>query len=455
MVCNANFLSALKNILTPEIFAPCWVVAYSGGIDSHALLVALHQLRQENGSLPLLRAIHVNHNLQENAALVETHCQAVCDSLNIPLQRVSVRVCRQKGESIEAIARAMRYDVFLQCLSKEERIFTAHHLDDQAETLLLQGLRGAGIRGLSGMLQSVTFGSGKLVRPFLSFSRAQLLLFAEHNQLMWMEDPSNQEVCLARNYIRQHVMPSIKAQFPQAAKTLSRSAAHCAQTQALLSEYVHDDLLRTLDERGEALFLPVFLRFSRLKQREILRAYFSSLHYPLPSEVKLEHVLRNVVLARIDAAPCVSWAGVDVRRYQHKLYALAPLPWHDVRQVLSWDLKTPLQLQNNLGVLVAKPAKSSGLLLPADALVTVRFRRGGERLTLAGRGGHSLKKLFQEWGVKPWLRDRVPLVYVGERLAAVVGFATDQQFAASAGPRGVDISLLTSCDNILHSKTGI
>lgn len=433
MASHTDLNQALHAALCVHAKSSSFLVAYSGGVDSHVLLHALSSL-----NLPV-RAIHINHALSNNADAWEVHCKSVCDKLNVPFASIKVAVNPKKSESLEACARAARYGAILSHMQEDECVLTAQHQDDQAETLLLQMLRGAGPMGLSAMAGAMPFGTGLLLRPFLPISQDVISEYARAFKLEWIHDESNNDTRFARNALRHRVMPEIKAIAPSAVKTMARTASHLAQMQALLNEYAEDDLRVVMD--GDGLSIEKLLLYSSARQKAIIRAWLCMLGLPLPSEVKLSHIFSDVVQAREDASPCVAWRGAEIRRYGGKLFALTALPEHDAHQQFVWFLAEPLTLPDSLGELHARPAQTGGLRVARDACVDIRFRQGGEVLVLPGRGRRTLKKCFQEWGVYPWMRDRVPLVYVNGTLALVVGHTVDQRFLAADGAPGVSISL--------------
>src|SRR5690606_38380138 len=218
-------------------------VAYSGGLDSTVLL---HALAARRDALPApLHAVHVNHNLHPDSARWARDCQAVCDALDVPMESFAVTVGNGRGVSVEAAARDARYDVFRDLLEDDELLLTAQHQDDQLETFLLQAFRGAGPHGLAAMPRQAPFGRGRLCRPLLDFSRAELEAWARARGLEWLDDPSNAEARFARNFLRLEILPALRQRWPQLAATVSRSARHCAEAAWLLDEMAALDLAET------------------------------------------------------------------------------------------------------------------------------------------------------------------------------------------------------------------
>jgi len=412
-------------------------LAYSGGCDSHVLLHAAAQL-QRRGAIAPLHAVHIDHGLHPASADWARHCTAVCASLELPLLCLRVNARPAPGESPEAAARQARYRAIAEVTEPGDCLLTAHHQDDQAETLLLQLLRGGGPHGLAAMPELAPFARGQHARPLLAFPRAELQGYAEAQGLRWIDDPSNADTGYDRNYLRREVLPALRGRWPAVARVLTRSAAHQAEAAQLLDVLAAQDLVSCRSEQPACLDIPSLLKLDEARQRNALRFWLKNLGYKLPDTVRLAHVQRDVLQAAQDRMPVVSWEGVELRRYREHLYALAPPAPGEVNAILTWDLHGPLRLPDGAS-LTALPAQGKGVKAAlSDAAVTVRFRQGGEHCQISPRGStRPLKKLLQERGVPPWLRERIPLLYVGERLAAVADYWVCAPFHAAADERGV------------------
>lgn len=282
-----------------------FLVGFSGGRDSHVLLHALRTY--EN-----VRAIHVNHGLLPDAKKWEERCIEWCESYDIPLVVCSLNLVPILGESLENVARKARYNAFLTHLQPHEILMTAHHLNDQAETVLLQLLRGAGVKGLAAMPLVKRMGKGWHARPFLTISQEEIAEYAKEHQLEWVEDPSNTDLRFRRNFLRHQVMDNLATLNPDYARCLARSAMHCAQTQSLLESYLEQDLVAC--EKGEALIVSVLKAWPQTRQQAIFRLWLSKKGYPLPSTLKLQVILEQMTQARIDRKPCVEWGDVQAVR---------------------------------------------------------------------------------------------------------------------------------------------
>jgi tRNA(Ile)-lysidine synthase len=419
--------------------ACCWV-AYSGGVDSHALLHALAALRH---GLPCrIAAVHVNHGLQTAAGAWDEHCRAVCTGLGVPYVSLQVDGRAAAGESREAAARAARYAVLKAWLPQRHYLMTAQHRDDQAETLLLQLLRGSGVKGLAAMPRLAPFGGGYLMRPLLECSRDALLDYARENRLNWVDDPSNQDISLDRNFLRHQVLPVLRQRWPALSATLSRSARHCAGAAMILEDMARQDLETLIDEPKDTLPVAGLLQLPPERQRNSVRQWLKGTGGTTPSEAVLARIMNDMLGGRTDAEACVRWGACELRRYRDRLYLLPQLPRQGTPALLEWRPETALELPQAGGVLSACRRTGGGVRAAAfaGAEVRVTWRRGGERCRPAGRRHHhALKKLFQESAIPPWERGRIPLVYIGDELAAVADLWVCDPFSAGPGEPGFSI----------------
>ncbi|WP_084260316.1 tRNA lysidine(34) synthetase TilS [Thiothrix lacustris] len=396
-----------------------YLIGFSGGMDSHVLLHACASLR---GQYPHLcfRALHIDHGLQAVSAAWAEHCRAVCTALGIPLHSETLQLVIPAGASLEAVARTARYAAFSQHLQPGEIVLTAHHQNDQAETLLLHLVRGSGVDGLAAMPEIRPFAQGVLGRPLLACSRAELSAYAKQHKLNVIDDPSNQDSRFDRNFLRHQVVPVLEQRWPALGKTLARAARLQGESRQLLEGFLREKLPSMHGSKPGTLSVSQLLAEDAVMQKALLREWLAQRGFRLPEEKKLLQVLHDVLHCRPDATPCVQWEGCDIRRYRDDMYAMPPLSAHDPKQVLVWNTREPLFIASLGRTLVAE----SGY----PETVTVRFRQGGESVYLSQRGGHhALKHLFQEWGVPPWERERLPLVFVGERLVAIEGILPMEQ----------------------------
>jgi tRNA(Ile)-lysidine synthase len=425
----------LRQSLSRMPVTSCYWVAYSGGLDSHVLLRAGQKVIQDTRSGQELKAVHVHHGLHPEASLWEQHCEKVCQGLGVPLRRLHVDARPHAGESPEAAARRARYSALAEVLGKGQVLLTAHHQNDQAETLLLQLLRGSGPRGLAAMPECMRFGAGWLGRPLLALPREALRRYGILHDLRWIEDSSNLDDSYDRNFLRHEILPRIQGRWPAAIRNLARAARHQADAAALMEEQGYTDLQAVRGPTPDTLAVAALRELSETRLRNTLRIWIRALGIPLPGTAQLTQILSTMLATPTDRAPLVRWPGAEVRRYRDLIYALFPLVHHDPAQVFSWRPGETLVLPH--GQLRAQAVQGSGLsaCLCAPEQVEVRFRQGGERCLAYGHH-HSLKKLLQARGIPPWQRDRLPLIYVGGQLAAVAGLTICEPYRARPAEPG-------------------
>lgn len=414
--------AALSQVLERFPRPSGWLVAYSGGLDSSVLLHTLSRLR-ETAQQPL-RAVHVQHGLLPHADAWSRHCAAECARLEVPLEVVRLALKVPSGESIEAFARTARYAALAERLQAGEMLLTGQHQDDQAETLLLQLLRGAGIEGLAGMPACRKWQRGWQARPLLDFSRAELRDWALAHGIEWVEDVSNQDLRFDRNYLRHEVMPRLLERWPGARHTLARSAGHLAASLGVLREEAGDDLQRCREEGG-TLRLDCLAGLSIARRAMVIRAWIQEQGHQVPGQRRMQTIERQVMGASPDRSPCIAWADVALRRYRNRLCLTPhPLPAPPSEE-LAWPEASTLRLPPACGELqLVEDSAGIPRRYWSEGRVSVRWPRPDLRCRLAERAGsRSLKKLCQEWGVPPWERPYLPLVYVDERLAAIAGIA--------------------------------
>ena len=429
-----KLLERLLGFPNPRRF---WV-AYSGGVDSHTLLHALAMLRPRLSAE--VAAVHVDHGLEARSGEWTRHCEAVCAALSIPLEthRLSLEV--GAGESVEAVAREGRYGVFRRLLDAGDILLTAHHLTDQAETVLLQLIRGSGPSGLAAMPAITRLGEAWLARPFLDLSRDEIVQYAEAQGLAWVDDPSNRSVDMDRNYLRREVMPRLAARWPSVAVTFARSARHCAEAQGLIDGLAAADLQGLIDGVDGSLAVAGVSALPPPRARAVLRAWIRGRGHRLPDTVRLDRIMTEMLTAKPDRNPLVAWGGTEIRRYRGRLYAIAPLPppapgWH-----AEWEGEVPLELPGGGSLRTARGGRGIPDARWRGARREVSFRSEGVRLRPAGRGvSVSFKKFCQERGIPPWERAGIPLLYLDGELAAVADLCLCEGFATAEGEPGIGI----------------
>ena len=428
--------AALASAITPGAHL---VAGLSGGLDSMALLSALAELSTRLRFS--LRALHVNHGISPNASRWAGFCAAQCARLGIPLQTEAVDISPYRALGLEGAARMARYEAFARV--DADFVVLAQHRDDQAETLLLRLLRGAGVRGLSGMvpLRAHAGARAKLARPLLDVPRAEIEAYARERGLEWIEDESNADTVRARNFLRHEVLPLMERQFPAARAAIARAAANLGEASELVDAMAQADLAACSDGEFVAVFPLLALGVARAKNA--LRRWCDTRGIEPLSSARLGELLRQLRESRVDARTSLVAGKWELQRYRDRLHLkpAAPAPGSDLNE--EWNGENALPLLALGGVLRFKPEEGRGLSverLRSDR-VTVRLRKGGERLRLdLRRPRRTLKNLFQERGVPPWRRDRLPLVYCGESLVSVPGVGDACEFRAGPGEAGLIVT---------------
>jgi tRNA(Ile)-lysidine synthase len=365
------------------------VVALSGGLDSTVLLHALADIIPRER----LRAIHIHHGLSPNANHWQTHCISLCKSLGVALTTLQVQGRPAQGESIEAWARDQRYTLLEQHLQDGELLMTAQHADDQAETVLLALLRGSGPKGLAAMPLIKPFGKGFHVRPLLELSRNILEDYAHEHQLSWVHDESNDDHSYDRNFLRHAVTPVLEQRWPSLAQTLVRVASHCAEQEKVLEALLAPLWPSMLGSQPGTLSITELTKQDVLVQKALIRGWLEHGGHSMPGHKMLDEILHTLIPAAEDARPQVNWGEVSVRRYRDDLYALRPQETQSLKDIcIEWEGTHPLTLPLGAGVISPDPGLGS---------CTIRF----------DQQGLGLKKTFQELGIPPWQRARIPLIY--------------------------------------------
>ncbi len=394
------------------------LVGYSGGRDSSLLLA----LAAERWPKRRLRAVHVDHGWRSDSAQWARHCRARARELGVRCDIATVDSQPRQGEGAEAAARAARYAALAERLGPRDLLLTAHHRDDQAETLLLALLRGGGVHGWAGMPQCRELGAGVQLRPWLETPRAVIAAEAQRRGLGWLDDPANADPNYDRVWLRREILPALAERWPEVEATLARAAEQAGAAAEAVDTLAARDYVLCRGRIDGTLDCAALAALPPRRQRALLRWWIARAGLPRPPAARLETARRQLVEAAANRTPCIDWPGGEVRGWNGAAWALRPrppvepattYPWHDRSQAL--DLPDRRLTPETLAQLGIAPA--------ADADVRVGFRRGGERFRPVGAArAEPLKELLRRAGMPPWERDRAPLIYVDGELAAVVGF---------------------------------
>ena len=463
------------------------LIGLSGGVDSVVLLHLLHQLAPRFSWQ--LSALHVHHGISQNADAWAEFCSNLCAKYHISLHVEYVDISPLRAHGIEAAARKLRHAAFAGQVC--DFVALAHHADDQVETLLLQLLRGAGVRGASAMpvlscvegpapslmeslairlscletpakslvkpkrlLHSERDGSQNLLRPLLNCSRQGILDYAEAHGLQWIEDESNADESYPRNFLRHRLLPLLEEKFPAYRDTLTRSTQHFAEASELLDDLARLDAQPTsplpsgvwVGEKGKGhdatLEVSRLQSLPRHRAKNLLRYFLHSDGAPLPQAVQLDEMLHQLCSARADAAVCIDYGGWQVRRYRDRVYVMRALGDFDRNLILPWHGEARLDWHALNSSLVFAHTQGEGVSLAKlqHAPVTIRLRCGGELLRPHQNAAtRTLKNLLQESCIPPWQRDRLPLLYCGNELVCVHGVAVAAEYQAAPEEAGIQL----------------
>jgi tRNA(Ile)-lysidine synthase len=418
-------------------------VALSGGVDSVVLLHILHQLQKTHHFT--LKATHVHHGLSKNADKWVKFCEKLCTKLSVPLDVNYIKLPQKKLLGIEGEARRLRYEKLLQ--SKTDLVVLAHHEDDQAETFLLQLIRGAGVKGLSSMGH---FDDSRcLWRPLLNTSRIEIESYAKKHQLKWIEDESNQNTDFDRNFIRLKVLPILKNRFSYIIKVISRSASHLAEAQRLLDELAKIDLKSYLKSNNykHKLQVKTLEKLSLSRAKNVLRYWLEINDQLMPSKDLLDELLRQVLTAKKDATIKIQLSkDFEIRRYKDEIYIVKKNKNKEKNYAIIWKGEPEILLPNGTQ-LNFKKVKGSGINFKFldNQKLKIRNRQGGEFFKPdSNRPTKKIKQLLQESDLPPWEREFFPIIFVGDELAAVPNFGIDQKYQAGTQMTGLEVNLIQS-----------
>lgn len=421
-----TLLSTVESALSDFLDLPSqtFLLGLSGGLDSMVLLSLLSELSQAYPHHHF-SAAYINHGLNADAQSWATHCAKSCEKMGIPFTSLNVSLPAKSVAGMEADAREARYEALLGCLPDKGCLLLAQHQDDQAETFLLQLKRGAGPKGLAGMpLVRETERGINICRPLLTATREDLYQFAIAKGLKWVEDPSNQDSSIERNFLRNDVLPVIKSRWPEFSATVSRSAQLCGEQQSLLDEVVGEKLRSVLTEPDQ-LPLDAFLELDPRWQRQLLRQWVFNVTGLLPPQSLLRE-LNNVIHAREDANPEVKLDIWSVRRFRNVLYLMAQ-PHGRPAKTSQYTLNEQVSIELEDGFKLVFKAENdafSQLQLPSKVehpSLEVRYGEYAEKFRPSySEFSKPLKQWFKAWEMPPWEREKVAKVYVEAELSAIV-----------------------------------
>ncbi len=426
-------------------------VAYSGGLDSSVLLHSLSGIPEYKERV---YAIHVNHGLSPNSKSWIKHCEKFCNDLGINL--ISLKIDLKSSKNSENLLRQARYKALISCLKKGDVLCTAHHQDDHIETVLFRILRGTGIKGLGGIEKYSQMKGTNLIRPLISYSRKDLLDYANKFKVNWIEDESNEDVSISRNFIRKKVIPGLKNDnWPEYKNSISYLSVKAKEANEILDEIGHLDLKVCASESLDRISIHKIKELSHARALNVLFTWLvMNTHLGISNKIT-DQVYKSIVLASENSNPVVTFGkkgevgSFQIRRFNNFLHhlPLARVESLSNKKVWKWNTDNPLELPT--GILSKQVSLGKGISSHlTEPGISIKGRVGGERCKPEGRSkSQKLKKLFQEYKVPPWVRDRIPLVYVGDQLAAVSDLWVCEEFVAKKDERGIVLSWSDNLDN--------
>ena len=404
-------------------------VALSGGLDSVVLLDTVCKAQAKN-KISAIYVFHIHHGLQKQADDWLIFCEKLAKKYQVHFDFRLLHLVGEEQGNIEARARAERYEALADLCTEYgiEDLLLAHHQNDQAETILLQLLRGAGVAGLAGMPGSRELNAKEdkinLWRPLLGQSRKELEAYAKEHKLKWIEDPSNQDSKYRRNAIRKTIIPALEKIQPEAIANLARSAGLLGEAQGLLDRLaIHD---------GKKIHLKNGIRHQQLLElaqkdlpaaNNVLRYWLRVNGLIMPSQERLAAWWRD--LQAVKAGAQLEWAHDQsiIRLWRGILQVEKAMGGEWVFKTISSSSKTP-----GLPSQWIKDAQKNGLIMQKQ-------RSGSEKIQIkANTPRKTLKNLFQEGDIPPWER-QAPLLYVNGDLIAVAGVGLSYPHLVHTGPR--------------------
>ena len=426
-------------------------VAFSGGLDSSVLLHSLVSIPEFKEKV---FAIHVNHGLSPNSKSWIKHCDKFCSGLGVNFIPLTIEL--ENSKTNENILRKARYEALFSCLKQGDVLCTAHHQDDHIETILFRILRGTGIKGLAGIEKYSQMEGIDLIRPLISYSKKDLLDYADKFEVNWIEDESNEDLSISRNFIRKKVIPNLKNDnWPEYKNSISYLSSKAKEANEILDEIAYLDLKLCASESLDRLSILKIKELSHARAMNVLFTWLGINTHLGVSNKLTDQVYKSIILASESSNPVVTFGkkgqkgSFQIRRFNNFLHHL-PLTETETlsnKKVWKWNSDDPLELPT--GTLSMQVALGKGISTQlTEPGISIKGRIGGERCKPEGRSkSQKLKKLFQEYGVPPWVRDRIPLVYVGDQLAAVSDLWVCEEFVAKKDERGIVLSWTDSIDN--------
>jgi len=462
-------LSILKSQLdinfkpSPEI-----VVAISGGLDSTVLLNVCAKLAKK-GLISSLNAMHINHAISSDSLNWQHFCESLCNSLNVPLKCYKANIPDNPRKGLEAAARDARYKIFAAGMPSKGYLLQAHHLNDQAETVLYRIMRGSGMKGLSAIPPKRKFGAGTIIRPLLQVPHHLIKSYAANNRLEWINDNSNRDQSFDRNFLRHTVIPNLTSRWHDANKKLAQIASSSYNDLELLNEILQSDLNDTIytDEipfisKAYALKIEPLMKLSSCRQRHLLRYWLEQKNFPIPSRLTLERIFSELIPASSQSQPTVRWPSCEIRRYKNLIIALMPVIQPELRSLSVLLNEKSIILPGNGKLHISEYTKkteslSSTVLWPDQKPIKINYRRNLniEPFRIPKhKGSKSLKKWLNSLHTPYWIRDQLPILHDNNKFIAIPGLLINEDYTLEQYFNTIhthDSSTLSSMTNNIFS----
>ncbi|WP_343153823.1 tRNA lysidine(34) synthetase TilS [Buchnera aphidicola (Mindarus keteleerifoliae)] len=395
-----------------------FLVAYSGGLDSSVLLYKLFKLKTQYSFIKL-RAIHINHNLHILSNYWSDFCKKECKKFNIPLSIKKIFLPKKTG--IESAARKLRYETIIQHAFLDEIILTGHHLDDHIETFFLRLKRGSGTKGLSGISKIINLNRNKIIRPFLEIKKSQLKEIAIKNKLLWIEDPSNNNIQFERNFLRKKIIPKLKKKWPFFLKNCYKSM-RILQEQELIVNKLIIEKIKNLSSVDNGLNIVQFKKENKLIQKIIIRIWIKKNSLISPSSNFINQIFKQIIFNKKKENIKICLNNFEIQKYKNILY------WTkknlSTKKIFFWkDLKKSIYLSDNFEKISINDLGMKFFFPTKKKNIHIRFHvKKSEKIYFSKKKkSMTIKKIWQMYNIPPWLRNKIPIFYYKNKLIGILG----------------------------------
>lgn len=406
------FLKKINKIIN---FTQKILIGFSGGLDSTVLLHSLKKIKENINKKIQIRAVYIDHNLNQNSKKWKNHCKNICLKWNIKFFSKKIDIKNFKKYGIECTARNKRYKIFQNIVLPKEIIVTAQHLNDQIETFFLALKRGSGPKGLSSMPIIKPFFNTYLVRPLLYFDKKKIFYYAKKNSLIWIEDKSNKNIKYDRNFLRLNIIPKLHKRWPFFLNSVFRSCKLCADQEKLIKELLKKDLLKTINQNGSLKIEPL-KKYSSIKRNAIIRQWFKLHKINMPSYSKVKQIWKEIVLAKENSKPEIILNNYIISRFKKNIWIFPK--FHNISKIsLKWNINSPIELPDNLGNLYITNNKGTIVRAPKNhEKVMIKFNLTEKIKLNKSKKIQKSKNIWNKFNIPPWLRKRTPLIYYNDKL---------------------------------------